>query len=287
MQASAAKLNLAMSPRRGPSSKQGVQPRSPVQRAPETVPRPRVPISPFQLDAQRENGDLFAANGIVGIRRAATAPQQSLVNPFAGQLVRYCRWLPVIASRAVARGWRHCRPAWHGRYGDRLHSCLTLAVNRNLLCWRQPLASNREACQCLSTAHRASPHLSADAWCPRALQGTWTPDDDGNAESSIADWQAVGPRSADTADSSTSSRSVASLMADNSFAEWLALERSSSRLGAGIAVGAGGPSHHGSRPGSPPGAYSPRLGSRRRHPDTVPGAMFCPAKHVLRCGKVS
>ena len=58
-----------------------------VQRAPEASPRPRVPISPFQLDAQRADGEPFPFGGRAGIRRAATAPQQTNVNPFASQTV--------------------------------------------------------------------------------------------------------------------------------------------------------------------------------------------------------
>ncbi len=90
---------------------------------------------------------------------------------------------------------------------------------------------------------------------------------DDSAGDGSGDWQ-VADRSAD---SSTSSRSIASLMADNSFAEWLALERSSSRLGGGGGIG----SRHGSGLGSPHGGgpgHSPRAGRARRHPDTVPGA---------------
>ena len=94
---------------------------------------------------------------------------------------------------------------------------------------------------------------------PQAELGQDDSGGDGSGE-----WQA-NDRSAD---SSTSSRSIASLMADNSFAEWLALERSSSRLGGG-----GTGSRHSSGLGSPQGgAHSPRAGRAPRHPDTVPGA---------------
>jgi hypothetical protein len=85
-----------VNPGRDPGSQPRAEPRSPVQRAPEASARPRVPISPFQLDAQREDREPFAANGSALMRRAATAPQQSIVNPFDGQLVRNCHKLSCV-----------------------------------------------------------------------------------------------------------------------------------------------------------------------------------------------
>ena len=82
-----------------------------VQRAPDLAPRPRVPISPFQLDAQREGGEPFYAGGRVGMRRAATAPQQGVVNPFDGQLV-IGPTCPQLSLRPVNARWseRSCLP---------------------------------------------------------------------------------------------------------------------------------------------------------------------------------
>jgi len=88
-QAKTARISITAGPPQQPLSRVEIDDqRSPiVQRAPEASPRPRVPISPFQLDAQHANGEPFPFGGRAGIRRAATAPQQTNVNPFASQTV--------------------------------------------------------------------------------------------------------------------------------------------------------------------------------------------------------
>jgi len=88
-QAKKARISITAGPPQPPVSRVEIgDQRSPiVQRAPEASPRPRVPISPFQLDAQHADGEPFPFGGRAGIRRAATAPQQTNVNPFASQTV--------------------------------------------------------------------------------------------------------------------------------------------------------------------------------------------------------